>query len=805
MSFQKKDFELPVDDIALKETLDLLDWPLLCDQISSFATTSQGRKECKASSIPEDIETSRRYLAETLEVTALDDETEGGISLNGVHDLEKILLRCLKGGSVSGIELLKVAETLRAARRLRRQINDPVSRPTMSKLFSKIGTLPELQRLIEFGVEDSGRVADRASELLARLRRQVLHLRVERKDILKAHLRRYASVLQDTVISERSNRPVLALKSGAVDQFLGTIHDSSASGNTVFIEPKVVIPLGNQIDALEAKILLEEQKLLRFWSSEVGENFETLQHLSMVLVKLDFALARARYGSWLGGVAPLIQEEPDTKFVMDEFRHPLLVWQEVYENGAVVVPISFDVSPSLRVVAITGPNTGGKTVALKSFGLAILMAKFGLLLPCVGRPLLPWINQVLADIGDEQSLQQNLSTFSGHVIRITRILNSIATRPGSSIVLLDELGSGTDPTEGTALAIALLKTLADRVRLTIATTHFGELKALKYNDSRFENASVGFDSETIRPTYFLQWGIPGRSNALAIARRLGIDNVITDLAQEFIRNNGVDNVNNVIQGLEEQRKKQQEAAENAADLLVRTELLHEEIMGRWQEQCRDSEKFQNKGRRELELSIREGQNEVRKLIRRLRDDSADGELARSTGKKLKHMESIYNQDKIRKTHNDWIPKEGDRVRLSAIGKAGEVIEVSEDGLHVTVMCGVFRSVVELNDIESLDGQKPSSPKSVVKIKTTIPLGSSTTVRTKRNTIDVRGLRVHEAEALVEEKLRNIAGPLWIVHGVGTGRLKRGLLEWLEDLDYVEKITSADQCEGGQGCSVVWLK
>ena len=188
-----------------------------------------------------------------------------------------------------------------------------------------------------------------------------------------------------------------------------------------------------------------------------------------------------------------------------------------------VVPTSFDVSPDLKVVAITGPNTGGKTVALKSIGLAVLMAKAGLLLPCTGSPRLPWCKNILADIGDEQSLQQNLSTFSGHILRISRILDAIASFPGTTLVLLDEVGAGTDPSEGTALAMALLKIMADRARLTIATTHFGELKALKYSDSRFENASVSFDSETIKPTFHLQWGIPGRSNAIEISKRLGLD------------------------------------------------------------------------------------------------------------------------------------------------------------------------------------------------------------------------------------------------------------------------------------------
>ena len=222
------------------------------------------------------------------------------------------------------------------------------------------------------------------------------------------------------------------------------------------------------------------------------------------------------------------------------------------------------------------------------------MAKAGMLLPCNGSPRLPWCKNILADIGDEQSLQQNLSTFSGHILRISRILDAIDSFPGTTLVLLDEVGAGTDPSEGTALAMALLKIMADRARLTIATTHFGELKALKYSDSRFENASVSFDSETIKPTFHLQWGIPGRSNAIEISKRLGLDEQVIKSAQKFINPESVDNVNQVIQGLEKQRERQQSAAEDAAALLAKTELLHEELLDSWQKQRQQTESLMNK-------------------------------------------------------------------------------------------------------------------------------------------------------------------------------------------------------------------
>ncbi|WP_320663352.1 endonuclease MutS2 [Prochlorococcus sp. MIT 1223] len=790
---------------AFHESLELLEWPRLCAHLATFASTPQGEIQCKNLLIPQHVSITRRYLDETLEIGALDELIEGGISFYGIYDLNNILRICEKGGVVSGEDLLKVASTLRATRQLRRQIDDPEVRPSLSLLLENLSTLPELEKLLQFGLEEGGRVADRASQKLTMTRRQLEDLRKERKEKLLDLLRKNNSIIQDTIISERFGRPVLALKLGATDQIAGIIHDTSSSGNTIFVEPQSVISLGNRISQVESVAFQEEQRLLALWSKEVGKNFLKLDYLSGVILKLDLALSRARYGSWLGGVPPSIKDDQDNSFSIQNFRHPLLLWQQVYEGGDKVVPISFEIDSTLRVVAITGPNTGGKTAALKSFGLAILMTRFGLLLPCIGTPSIPWCNQVLADIGDEQSLQQNLSTFSGHLVRISKILDDIATLPGPAIVLLDEIGAGTDPTEGTSIAIALLKVLADRARLTIATTHFGELKALKYNDPRFENASVAFDSETTQPTYNLQWGIPGRSNALAIASRLGLDQLVIDNAQKLIGSKGINDVNEVIKGLEKERERQQVAAEDAARLLARTELLHEELLGNWKKQQKKSDDFQERGRHKLEMSIREGQKEVRQLIHRLRDAGANGEIARTTGKRLRELQSKNHPKHMKKNVQIWFPKKGDRVRLIALGKAGEIIHISDDGLQLTVICGVFRSTVDLSDVESIDGLKPTIPKPEVHLKIKSSARKGAVLRNKQNTLDVRGLRVHEAEAVIDEKIRNVDGPIWIIHGIGTGKLKRGLRVWLETLSYVERVEDASQSEGGAGCSVIWLR
>ncbi len=822
---QSTELPVPVHRAALiqQETLTLLEWPRLAAHLATFASTVAGKRQCLALPLGESREASERLLSETTELLGLDGLLEGGLSFLGVAEVEPTLVLCAKGGVAGGEALLELASTLAAARRLRRQIEDPELRPVTSRLVADLRTSPELEQRLHFCLEEGGRVADRASAPLQALRRQLQGARAERRERLQELLRRWAPLLQDSVIAERSGRPVLAVKAGAAGQLPGLVHDSSASGQTLFVEPQAVVGLGNRIRDLEGEERELERAVLQELSGWVAEEAEALQPLQPILVQLDCAVARARYGAWLGAVRPQLEAAVHAPFQLRDLRHPLLLWQHKREGGQPVVPVSIAVGPELRVVAITGPNTGGKTVTLKSLGLAALMARAGLFLPCSGTPQLPWCAQVLADIGDEQSLQQNLSTFSGHIRRIARILAALpqpagdagaAAAASASLVLLDEVGAGTDPAEGAALATALLHHLADRARLTVATTHFGELKALKYGDSRFENASVAFDEQTLAPTYHLQWGIPGRSNALAIARRLGLEEAVLERAAQQLAPRGAGEVNQVIAGLEQQRQRQQEAAEEAALLLARTELLHEELLSRWEQQRQQSAELQEQRRQQLERSIRQGQNEVRRIIRRLRhagasggtDSARLGETVRQAGQRLKHLERQHQPSPERREHAGWMPVVGSRVRVLSLGKAAEVLALTDDGRELTVRCGVLRLTVPLEGIEGLHGEKPAPPQVQVRLQSRTGLAAAgPQVRTDRNTVDVRGLRVHEAEAAVEEALRAARGPVWVIHGIGSGKLKRGLRNWLATVPYVERVSDAEQGDGGPGCSVVWTR
>ena len=704
-----------------EETLDLLGWPELCQHLAGFASTAMGRQALLRLSLPGDRSRSQLLQQETRELLERDRQMEGGLDFRGVVDIRPLVERCRKGGIATGEALLGVATTLAAVRKLRRQINDPHQQPVTTACLARLQSLHQLERHLNHCLEEGGHVADRASLALAAVRRQLGGLRLELRQQLHVLLRRHQAVLQDTVISSRHGRAVMALKAGALDQLPGLVHDSSTSGNTLFVEPQVLVPLGNRIRDLEAQEHQEEEQVLRQLGQRVADDAQPLLDTRAALLRLDLALARGRYGVAMGGVHPDFLDTsrkvdgagaPQEPILLRQLRHPLLVWQQ-QAGGVDVAPVDIQVHPHQRVVAITGPNTGGKTVVLKSLGLALLMARAGLPVLCAGPARLPWAELVLADIGDEQSLQQNLSTFSGHINRLARILEAVEASPTadtSGVVLLDELGAGTDPGEGAALAMALLRHMADRVRLTMATTHCGALKTLKYEDDRFENASVAFDETTMAPTYQLQWGIPGRSNALAIAQRLGLDPAVLSQARALLRSRQVGEVSSMISGLERQRQQQEEAAAAAAALLARTEQLHAQVLGHWQRQQRETTQRQQQRQQRLEDSIHAAQQEVARIVRTLRQ-TPDGEQARRAGQRLKALRQVQHPQGATALNprcplprqQGWSPHVGMRVRVRRLGKAAEVLEVKDHGRTLELRCGPMRLHAHVDDVESLTG------------------------------------------------------------------------------------------------------
>jgi DNA mismatch repair protein MutS2 len=848
------------------ETLELLEWSRLCQHLATFAATKLGAVAARHLQIPVTQDQSGQLLAQTTEVYELELKLTSGLSFEGVQDIGDSLERAELQGILSGQELQAIATTLSGARRLRRFIDDQEDCSVLTQLVSDLRTYPELEQEIHRCIDDRGDVADRASPKLAGLRTQIKSLRDRIYQVLQGIMQRQSNAVQQQIITQRSDRFVIPVKAPQKDAIPGIVHDTSSTGSTLYIEPKSVVSLGNQLKTFQRQEQVETEAVLRALTQQVAVVKEDLEQLLAIVTTLDLATAKARYSLWLEANPPrFIDQNANEIVTLRELRHPLLVWQQSHEQGTPVVPINVQIQPQIRVVAITGPNTGGKTVTLKTLGLAALMAKVGLFVPAREPVELPWFDQVLADIGDEQSLEQSLSTFSGHIRRISRILAALVhkdsplpipnhqspipnpqspitnyqlpitnyqlpiTNPQSpitnpqfpitnsplpipnyqlpipnSLVLLDEVGAGTDPAEGSALAIALLNYLADHAQLTIATTHYGELKALKYQDERFENASVEFDDVSLSPTYRLLWGIPGRSNALTIARRLGLNPDVVDEAQTRVGGASED-LNQVIAGLEAQRRRQETKAKEATQLLQQAERLHEEVSRKaalLQERERELKLSQEK---EVQQALFAAKEEIAQVIRKLQQGPL---LAQNAQRATETLNEIAQSQLTRaKAKPGFKPKIGDRVRIPRLNQTAEVLSAAGDDGELTVRFGIMKMTLPLADIESLDGQKPELPVKPKPAPAAVIVPAAPPVRTSKNTIDIRGSRIAEAEYELEQALSQAvtSGALWIIHGKGTGRLRQGVHELLERHPLVDRFELTTQAEGGAGVTVAYLK
>jgi DNA mismatch repair protein MutS2 len=790
------------------ETLELLEWPRLCQHLSTFAATKLGAIASRHLPIPQTKEESIELLQQTQEVYYLDQKLDKGLSFEGIQDIGLSLERAKIGGMLSGAELLNIATTLAGVRRLRRVIEEQENVPTLQSLIEQVRTYPELEQEIHHCIDDRGEVTDRASEKLAGLRVKSKEFRGKISKILHNILQRQANSLQELVITQRGDRFVIPVKAGQKEQIPGIVHDISSTGSTLYIEPNAIIQLGNNLTQIQRQERREVEAILTALTAKITEVEDDLEVLLVCVTKIDLATAKARYSLWLEANPPRFIDDEEI-VTLRSLRHPLLAWQHQHEQGSAVIPITVTIKPEIKVVAITGPNTGGKTVTLKTMGLAALMAKVGLFLPAKEPVELPWFGNVLADIGDEQSLEQSLSTFSGHIRRISRIISAIETETAPFLILLDEVGAGTDPAEGSALAIALLKYLADHVKLTIATTHYGELKALKYQDSRFENASVEFDDNSLQPTYRLLWGIPGRSNALTIAQRLGLKPEIVSVAQDQIGGYSGE-VNQVIAGLEAQRREQEQKAETASQLLQKTERFYAEVSQKALELKERERELKLSQEKAIQDAINQAKAEIAKVIKTLQQGPQIGQNAQKATEKLNKIGEQYLPVVVTPKKPGYKPKIGEKIRIPRLEQTAEVIAL-EDNEQITVRFGMMKMTIPLTDIESLDGQKVEVP--VKQVKTVSPSPSPktnpVTIRTSQNTLDLRGSRVHNAEIELDQAIATGSATgstvLWIIHGKGTGKLREGIHQFLKTHSQVEKFELAADKDGGSGVTIAYLR
>ncbi len=795
--------------MIVEKTLELLEWERLCQHLSTFAATKLGVAAAVDLSIPKTVEASETLLQQTQEVYDLETQLLTALTFEGIYDVRAALVRSHRQGILSGEELLQVATTLAGSRNLRRIINRYPELASLNQLVADLRTYPELEQEIRHCIDEQGEVADRASDKLLGIRERQRQVRSDVQTILQRILQRKGAALQERLITQRSDRFVVPVKAPQKDAVPGIVHDASTSGATLYIEPKATVELNNRLRQLTRQEQAEAEAIRQALTAKIAEVHEDLEALLQIVTAVDLATARARYSYWLGANRPRFVNRAEETLTLRRLRHPLLVWQQQHEQGPEVVAIDVTIQPQIHVVAITGPNTGGKTVTLKTLGLATLMAKVGLFVPAQEPVELPWFDQVLADIGDEQSLQQSLSTFSGHIRRIQEIIAALSDQ---SLVLLDEVGAGTDPLEGSALAIALLRYLADQAQLTVATTHFGELKALKYTDNRFENASVEFDDETLQPTYRLLWGIPGRSNALIIAQRLGLNEQVIAQAQAQLEGE-TDDVNQVIAGLETERRQQETKAQAAAKLLQSTEQLHEQVAKKASDLKRQEQKLRQEQEKAIQEEIRRAKQAIAQVIRDLQQQPKSAPAAQVATERL---EKIANQRLPSRQKSPtppppkgFQPQVGDRVRIPSIGQKADVIKITPTQ-ELVVQFGMMKMTVKPSEVESLTGEKVAplqkmevAPKKDVAPKDNTPKNSQPMIRTSANTLDLRGSRVTDAEVVIEDAITKTHGPLWIIHGHGTGKLRKGVQAYLDQHPQVVRYEFAEQADGGTGVTIAY--
>ena len=706
-------------------------------------------------------------------------------------------------------ELLEIADLARASTRLRRTfVRTRQETPLLSTRAAGLADLEALRELIAGAVDERGEVRDSASRELQAIRRErdAVHGRLQQR--MEALLRS-ASLrpsLQDPIVTLRDGRYVLPVRSEARSAVPGIVHDSSASGATIYVEPLAVIDLGNRWRELQAQERHEIERIMRSLSEAAGEAEHELVDAVERLARLDLALAKARLAELLGAAdltesgsdAPWLVEAPAALRLV-EARHPLLEGE--------VVPVTIEAGGETRALLITGPNTGGKTVALKTAGLLSLMALAGLPVPAEKGTRIPVYDAVFADIGDEQSIEQSLSTFSGHVTAIIDILERAGPR---SLVLLDELGAGTDPTEGAALAIAIVGRFVEAGATLIATTHHSELKLFAHREAGVLNASVEFDVETLSPTYRLRIGVPGQSNALAIAERLGMPGAIVEAAREGL-SHGQRDLEAVLGDLRTQLSAAEDrAARAAADrdaaeelrgdlerqlatLADESERLRAESRERVREEVRDAERMLQRARREVESA-------------RLEQAAADLERAREAVAALAPEPPPPSEDSpsrpervgVRAPRTLPAPEVGSRVWLRGIGSPGEALSEPDEAGEFEVQLGALRTRVRLVQVERIE--QPDG-KVIVAIRT--PPAPSAPEQ-----IEIRGQIVAEAlpsvEAFLDDAARAGRARVRIIHGKGTGALRRAVRELLAGHPLVTAYESGTSQEGGEGVTVALL-
>lgn len=783
----------------MEKTFRTLEWDKILDKLKSFAQSEIGKSRCADTPVYNEFNRINHSLMLTSEAKLL---LESLIypPIDYIADIKELMDISLTGASLDGEELIAIARTIRTSRLLksffaRYAEETPLLKQEFENLFENKFIEDEILQTFD----ESGEVLDSASPELKSLRSSLRDKFNNLKNRLNSLLTSFSSYLQDPVYTQRDNRYVLPVKVEYKSKVDGIVHDVSSSGATVFIEPKSIVEMNNVIKETEIKIDAEIRRILSELTAKVSEYAHPISIATDVLAEVDFTFAKAKYSIELKAIAPSLNKSKQV--VIKNLKHPILMTVIDY-----VVPNDIEIGKNFDTLIITGSNTGGKTVTLKALGLSILMTRAGLHIPAEEADVYPF-ESIFADIGDEQSVIQSLSTFSGHITNIIKIVNHAND---NSLVLMDEVGAGTDPAEGSALAQAILENLQAVGTKTIVTTHYGELKTLAFKNPRFQNASVEFNVETLKPTYRLNIGIPGNSNAITISRNLGLKQDITTRANEiYITQKDVTGV--VLQGLQEKSSELSKTLEQTQETQSEIEILKQDYEKKLEKIRADKKKTIEIFKKKFETDLQKTREEIRKILHEVRVSKSE-KIARRAYNRLAEIESdqrenIYaEQSDIEPEYKavDWsVVKPGANLYLKDLNQIVELLSLPDKNKNVQIQMGMIKTSVKVSKLFLSD-------KPVKKVQKQRSKGHNFSFdRTEVGfTLDLRGARVDDALDRVEKYLddASLAGlaVVYIIHGHGTGALKDAIREYFRTSPYVRNFEPAKQAEGGDGVSVVEL-
>ncbi len=789
------------------KTLNTLEYNKIVKLLLERTESELGREKASEIKPIANKDKAEYLLMETGEALSLLIK-RGNPPLYGIHSIKHELKRIEMGGSLSPGSLLKISDSLRVARGLRKYIredeSDKVSSyPTIEGLVGNLMTFKSIEDEINNAIINENEISDNASSALRNIRRQIIGKNTAIRDKLNSIINSQANkkYLQDSIVTMREGRHVIPVKQENRGKVPGLVHDISSSGATVFVEPMAVVELNNELRELEIKEREEIERILHELSNMVGEVSESIRGNQSILQDLDFIFAKGKLALDMNATKPILNNRGYIN--IKKGRHPLL-------DPKSVVPISVYLGDEFTSLIITGPNTGGKTVTLKTVGLLTLMAQSGLHIPADYNSEIAVFDQVFADIGDEQSIEQSLSTFSSHMTNIVDILENVDK---NSLILFDELGAGTDPTEGAALAMSILDNLLNLDVRTIATTHYSQLKLYALTTEGVKNASVEFDVETLRPTYRLSIGVPGKSNAFEISKRLGLQDYIIEYAKDLISKENIE-FEDVLKSIEEDRIKAEEKRYEAEKLNLEIEKLRQDLALEKDKTRKMRDKIIQEAKEEARSILKNAKEESDLIISEIRDISF--EIDREKNRRIHDAQNML-KDRIKDVDESLSedilnvkskkpPKNlkiGETVEVLSLNQTGQVLSLPDESGNVNIQIGIMKVNVHISTLR----RAASEERDRAKFKSKTIMSSKS--QTIKNEIDLRGKNIEEAILDLDKYLDDvyISGlkEVFVIHGKGTGALREGLQSYFRKHRIIKSFRVGKYGEGGTGVTVLEIK